>query len=198
MTLREPFCLGQRVLVVGSAPGLALPPVTAYDVALGANGGAAILREAGRRVEALITTTYLFREDASSSELATRARLRGLEVPIVWFDEKGGEAPSLSVLEQDHGILALGRVRVNPEQREAVVKRAIDENPWVSTGVWAALLASVSGARSITLVGVNPGSRGGHHGSADDGTTRMHREEDARALDLLSARASLLVLEEAA
>lgn len=182
----EPLCKGRRCLVVGSAPGVALPEPVAGELVMGANGGAAIARDAGRTVDVLLTTAHLFRATPSPVEAATIESLRGLEFRSVWVDTRNGPG-----LRAAWGLNAIGSrgdrlVQVSPGDRSSVVLGAIGADIWVSTGVWAACLAMVSGALEVELAGVSLAR--GHEGMPDDTAPRDHVVEDAQALYLLVER----------
>lgn len=181
----EPLCRDCRCIIVGSAPGVTLPEPLPGDVVLGANGGAAIARDAGREVHVLCTTTFLFRPDCARAEFATLEALRGLSVQSIWVDEQHGPA---SFLERKLEALRIGYERmqgVSPEARRSLVAAAVGEPIRVSTGVFAACLAVASGASGIVVCGIDPWVAG-HEGMPWDEARRDHVLEDARALEAIA------------
>jgi hypothetical protein len=155
---------------------------------MGANGGAALAYQAGREVDVLLTTAFLFRSDATRQEVQTRESLRGLRVESVWVDEKCGTAAQVARELRQLGV-GYKRIRGVPSHnRNAITWEVITELtfPWVSTGVWAACLALASGASSVELVGVS--LDGGHSGMEWDRAPRYHANEDAACLRALLAK----------
>lgn len=180
----EPLCRGHQCIVVGSAPGVTLPDPEPGDVILGANGGAAIARNAGREVHVLCTTAYLFRPGASRQELATLAELRDLSVESLWIDETDGSAIEAQRRARFFGITWKRARGVHPDDRARLVESVVGEPLRVSTGVFAASLAVASGASEIVVCGVDP-SLHGHEGMSWDQAQRDHAIEDAVALTSL-------------
>ena len=184
--LVEPICRGRRCIVVGSAPNLVMPTARISDVVIGANGGASLAR---RPVDVLATTSYLFRANGSTrAERETKELMRGLNVVSIWVDEKTGPAtPAIDQLKE-LGCTWRHLYRVSPKARESVVVAATGQahSHWVSTGVWAACLAVVSGATSVIVVGVSLAP--GHIGMSWDRAPRHHADEDGITLYLLKAK----------
>lgn len=172
--LAEPACRGQLCLVVGSAPGAALPE-SSFDVVIGANGGAAIARAAGLDVRVLATTAHLFRNGLTAEEQATLDSLRDLSVEALWLDTKNAPAWEVAQRWPALGLSADRLCAVPPVLRERVATEAVGFSRWVSTGVWAACLALASGAKSVTLAGIS-------------GQARDHADQDAEVLAALEAR----------
>jgi hypothetical protein len=172
----EPLCEGRDCVVVGSAPG---PSFSFHDprtIVIGANGGASLARKYGMVPHVLVTTAHLFRESRSKQEQATYESLRGLCLHSVWVDEKNGPASTVSGKRFDLR-LSYGRLRgVSPQDRADVVRRAVGESAWVSTGVWAICLAVVSGAKTVATYGISLGV--GHAGMPWDRAPRDHVFED--------------------
>jgi len=161
---------GKHVLVVGSAPGVLVPEWG--DYVIGANAGARIAVDAGRKLDAIATTSYLLRDmDARPSAALSLAAMRGLVAPVLWVDELCGPLGAADLDRRD--VRYTSHVRhLRTEARAAIVASATGSALWVSTGVFAACLAVVSGARHVTLTGINP----------DSGGTRDHVDADRTAL----------------
>ena len=185
MELIEPLCHGRHVIVVGSAPGAVLPPYQDREVVIGANGGAAVARQLGRMVDVLVTTSHLFRRDASASEWFTQQSLSGLRVASMWVDIKNG--PMLSSFE----VIGDRIQTVNPIQRSRIVRDACGSDLWVSTGLFAICLALVSGALSVEIAGIS--LHAGHAGQPRDRSPRHHVAEDSECLHLFSGLDRVMV-----
>ncbi len=190
--LTEPLCKDRDCLIVGSAPGVWFPPNTGQLV-IGANGGAALARDAGFDVGVLCTTSYLYRNDASDSDIRTREAMLGLQVISVWLDVKHDHWKDF-VFWNHSGISYSVFASVDPDYRENVISKACNDVPlWPSTGVWAACLAVVSGPRTITITGI--GLSTGHEGMPNDNEPRYHVEEDRAVLEVLRGEPNVTVLE---
>lgn len=193
-----------RYLIVGSAPNLRLDQshFTNHKI-IAANGALSILWYQARvPVDYLCTTTHLYRDDATTEEIATRlginqaARYAKAYVSqglTTYVDMKNNP----EVLHRVPGE----KVRVYPEDREEIVLAALDvaQSPIfhryegrssdylrVSTGVWAACLAVAAGSPSVLITGIDPDSQG--HWGADSGPgglPRDHVEEDKAVLKVL-------------
>jgi hypothetical protein len=180
----ERLCTGRRCLVVGSAPGVVVPPYQGGDITLAANGGAGIVQAAGRVVHVLLTTSYLFRPNPSRQELETIRSMRKLTVESVWVDTKTGP-----VSQAIQGLQLLGCTweilhAVNPVDRHQVVEVATGAPGWVSTGVWGVCLAVASGASEVLTAGITP-HQVGHAGMPWDSARRDHVPQDAEALRIM-------------
>lgn len=180
----EPLCRGRRCIVVGSAPGVTLPDPEPGDLILGANGGAAIARDSGRKVHVLCATAYLFRAECSRQEFATLEALRGLSVQSLWIDETDGSAIEAQRRARGLGITYRSARGVHPEDRARLVETVAGDPLRVSTGVFAACLAAASGASEVVLCGINPW-HGGHEGMPWDRAPRDHVQEDGKALEAM-------------
>lgn len=178
----EQLCSRRRCIVVGSAPGVELPKREHHDIVIGANGGAAIARAAGREVDLLVTTAHLFNRTTKVDEAIAQS-LEGLTVSSCWVDTKNGSLTQTRVRFMELELEAKAYVDVNSLIRNKVIYEAIGENLWVSTGVWAACLAVVSGASHVVLCGIS--MHNGHTGMNWDHGARHHKQEDASALRAL-------------
>ena len=183
--MTESAMAGRRVVIVGSAPGVHVPPARPDDLVVGANGGARHAARQGRRVDILSTTSHLFRPDgATRSEQYTRRQLVGMRFAATWVDERNGRFYPAGT-----GIFP-GRIRrVSRRCRSWIVSRASGRDLWVSTGVFAACLAIVSGATEIVLVGISLAP--GHAGLVADTDSRHHVTEDASCLRAISSSVDL-------
>jgi hypothetical protein len=186
--LTEPLCKDRRCIVVGSAPGALQELEDACQselcswLTLAANGGAGVAREAGLIVSVLLTTSYLFRPRTTRQEVATIDAMRGTRCSSIWIDEGHycDIVPALAAV----GVTYDQITRVDPSERHLVTTRATGSPLRVSTGVWAACLAYVSGAASVRVVGVRPESHG-HHGMPWDAARRDHVRADTVALQAM-------------
>lgn len=176
------MCTGRRCIVVGSAPGVELPKAEHNDVILAANGGAAVVRAAGREVDVLVTTSHLF---AGTTELdrATLESLRDLRVGSAWVDTKNGLLTHMRVQAMDYALEAKDYINVTPHLRNKIAEEALGFTRWMSTGVWAACLAVASRASNVVLCGVS--MQAGHAGMPWDHQARHHMNEDAVCLRAL-------------
>lgn len=176
--LTEDLCKGRTCLVAGSAPNFAMPK-SPYDVCIAANGAAALVDG-----DILVTTSHLFRNGCTGSEMLTRKSIAGRSFASVWLDTKCGNGELVSRVMQDIYGIAWNDIKfVDEASRMEVVRAACGKALWVSSGVWSVCLAAVSLARIVRVVGVSLSM--GHHGESDS-LPRHHINEDRECLRRLS------------
>lgn len=192
----ETRCTGRRCIIVGSAPGVRLPEHQEGDCYVAANGGARIAHDAGRPVDVLCTTVYLFRPSpVTRAEEATIQSLFALSrVGSVWIDTTAGPAENVIFGLGTLGIEWQTACALNPpETRERIVAGIVGSEFRVSTGVFAACLAIASGASEVVLCGISLGP--GHGGMPWDNARRDHVVEDRAALAVLLSRPNVRMVE---
>lgn len=183
-----------RVLIVGSAPGLHLPSPIDGEFVIAANGGAAIAARAGYAVDALCTTTYLFRDGRSKAEQATIDSLSGLRIGTVLVDDMDGSTQTVMMRLHAAGVsVRHGGIVVTPQDRKALTQRVLGTPLRISTGVWAACLAVDAGSRRVLITGINPNAIG-HQNIPWDKARRDHVVEDYDALVRLQGLYGVQVL----
>jgi hypothetical protein len=152
---------GKACTILGSAPNPVLPKRT--ECVCAANGGVVLAPVISDRVvDVLATTSYLFRPNPSEVDRHTLAQMSGREVDTLLVGTKDG--PMQRVIDGCKQMyLKYNRViEITPEIRARVVLGASGMplgdgvTPWrVSTGVFLACLAVVSGAARVVLSGVS-------------------------------------------
>jgi hypothetical protein len=162
-------------------------PDERQEVILGANGAAAVVD-----ADVLVTTSYLFRDEPSSRESATRNSLAYRQFHSIWLDTKCEPGFGAADLIASDGIGFTRLAALSNAERAKMVEHACGRDLWVSTGVWAICIAAVSNAARINVTGVSLSN--GHYGE-DDNSERHHVNEDRECLRLLTARHSKIHLE---
>lgn len=153
------FLLGtvrnKECAIVGSSPDVIVPSNINYII--GANGGAGI-----KGADILATTAYLFRGKVSKSEASTLDVLRGLKVHTIVVDTKDGKKEAVIDGCKKFNIRYQHIVSIGPTERNDIIFKAsglnLGKGPVynrVSTGVFAACLALISGAAYIVLCGIS-------------------------------------------
>lgn len=173
--------------VIGSAPDTDIPAPSPNVAVVAANGGAALALKAGFNIDVLATTSYLLRGmDPSASAALTLQSMRGIYARSLWVDTKCGPIGAVDLDRCD--IRYYDELRcVSPDLRSRIVRAAIASDLWVSTGIFAACLAVVSGASRVSLHGVSLSP--GHAGQpASVPSRRDHVDEDRAALRILFSR----------
>lgn len=178
----ETRCQQRRCIIVGSALGVELPKQKPGDLIIAANGGAAVARDTGRKVDVLVTTSHLFAA-TNRTDRTTLDMLKDLNVESMWVDTKNGSLTQMRVHAMAHNVEAKEYVDVNPFLRDKITTEAVGTSMWVSTGIWAACLAVVSRASHVQLCGIS--MRNGHRGMVWDSAPRFHLKEDRECLRLL-------------
>lgn len=180
----------QRVLVVGSAPGVVLPPVDAYDTSICANAAPRILVDAQRLPDTQIVTGYMTSLPEHSPENVDS--LTGLHIPHVWvletfqgiestrreYDRRGITWDVMWRIDQQDWADIVQEVCGLPLGRHVVDGSDCEQS--VSTGLFCACFAFYAGAETVTLCGISWGKR-------------PHLTGDLAALQQLTKRGLLCV-----
>lgn len=185
--LTEPVCNNKPCAIFGSAPDIDLASIRHgllnNTIIMCANGGARIAHDLGYSVNVMGTTTYLYRSDASPSEVEIRESIQDIEVGSVWIDASSNPEMAKSIMP----FSTRSRIIVLPSiERSEIVRYACGAPLRVSTGVFLACLAFASGASKITIIGINPGTTG--HFNSKHNSPRDHVSEDIAALSILGDR----------
>jgi len=159
----------QRVLVVGSAPGVVLPSVDAYDVSICANAAPRILVDAQRLPDTQIVTGYMTSLDYRTPEHVDL--ITGLHIPSVWvletfqgiesvqreYDRRGITWDVMRRIEQQDWADIVQEVCGQPLGRHVLDGSDCEQS--VSTGLFCACFAFYAGAETVTLSGISWGMR---------------------------------------
>lgn len=182
---------GRRCLVLGSAPGSALP-AEAPERCIAVNGASFVASGLGLAVDIAVIVGFTTSMKHDISRLSME-KLRGLAARRVVFVSAGDTAAdgrrALEAAEFGFGAFD----EIDPLERAAIVGEVCSaefglgpRDARISNGVFAAVLALWAGADHVTLVGIS--LEGGHAYAA--GTPRYHLEGDTGALRDLARRAA--------
>jgi hypothetical protein len=184
-----PIFAGRRALVVGSAPNLVLPPSDRYDVVICVNGSGRPAFDLGvARPDLTVVGGYSTLPN-NDVRLKTQIAWQGLETKSLLFVAAGQSARKGRRIITTAGLRFGTFLQVSPEERGSITAEVCRENltegereDRISMGVFAAIVASWSGASEVILAGF---SLGGGHRYIEGDTPRYHVAGDARFFRLV-------------